>query len=163
MHIKTLIITLINQLYIKNKTISFSESCTGGILSKYITNISGSSTIFKGSIISYSNDIKNKILNINKNILTTYGAVSHKTAFLMAKHSKIILNSSFNASITGMTGPINNQNPKISTGSIFCGLAYKHQIETKKINFIQKRRQYIRKHASLFILKWIIKRIHLHA
>ena len=59
-----------------NKTITCAESCTGGLIASLITQISGSSNIFKGSIVTYSNDIKQQELNVSKDTMIKYGVVS---------------------------------------------------------------------------------------
>ena len=85
-------IQIIKKLRNKFKfTISVAESCTGGMLSKNLTSIGGSSQFFNGSIISYSNDFKNQILNVPKKTILKYGAVSHETALAMVKGLKLSL------------------------------------------------------------------------
>ena len=69
---------LINLLKEHGKTISFAESCTGGLLSEYITDVSGASSVFYGSVVSYDNSIKENVLKVSKDILNTDGAVSEK-------------------------------------------------------------------------------------
>ena len=66
----TLPSVLIKQLIKRNQTIVFAESCTGGLLSSSLTSISGSSQVFQGSIVSYSNELKNSLLNISEEKLT---------------------------------------------------------------------------------------------
>lgn len=99
--IKYLIETLSQNRY----TISTAESCTGGLIGKLITDIPGSSKVYMGSIVAYSNKIKNKILNINDDILENDGAVSEKTVRLMAINSAKILESDFSIAISGFAGP----------------------------------------------------------
>ena len=67
----------------KKLTISFAESCTGGLLSSKITSVSGSSKVFKLGLITYSNNSKIKILKVPKKIINNYGAVSKETCFQM--------------------------------------------------------------------------------
>ena len=88
-----------------NLTISTCESCTGGLLSKRITDISGSSSIFKTGFITYSNETKTKLVNVNEEILNTYGSVSEQTAIEMAKGCLKQTNSNIAVSITGVAGP----------------------------------------------------------
>ena len=76
----------IHLLLLKNKkTIAVAESCTGGLLSKLLTDLPGSSRYFKIGVVAYSNKAKEAILKIPKLTLKTHGAVSRETALLMAK------------------------------------------------------------------------------
>ncbi len=96
---------LIKELAKRNQTIVFAESCTGGLLSSSITSISGSSSVFKGSIIAYSNELKKSLLNISENQLKKSGAVSAEVAEAMAVNVKEKLNADWAISISGIAGP----------------------------------------------------------
>jgi len=96
---------LIKELAKRNETIVFAESCTGGLLSSSITSISGSSQVFQGSIISYSNELKNSLLNISEEKLTKYGAVSEEVCEAMAINVKEKLGASWSIAISGIAGP----------------------------------------------------------
>ncbi len=96
------IITKIKEILIsKGLTISCCESASGGALSDLLTSIDGSSQYFKGAIISYSNEIKEKVVKIDKNIIAQYGAVSSQVAELMAANTNKIMNTDICISITG--------------------------------------------------------------
>ena len=96
---------LIKELAKRKETIVFAESCTGGLLSSSITSISGSSQVFKGSIVSYSNELKNSLLNISKEKLTKYGAVSEEICEDMAINVKEKLGADWSIAISGIAGP----------------------------------------------------------
>ena len=96
---------LIKELLKRNESIVFAESCTGGLLSSRITSVSGSSKVFKGSIITYSNELKNLLLNVPNDLLKSYGAVSEEVAESMVIGVKNKLNSDWAISITGIAGP----------------------------------------------------------
>ena len=101
----TLPSVLIKELTKRNETIVFAESCTGGLLSSSLTSISGSSQVFKGSIISYSNELKNSLLNISEEKLTKYGAVSEEVCESMAINVKEKLGADWAIAISGIAGP----------------------------------------------------------
>jgi len=101
----TLPSVLIKELTERNQTIVFAESCTGGLLSSSLTSISGSSQVFKGSIVSYSNELKNSLLNISKEKLTKYGAVSEEICETMAINVKEKLGADWAIAISGIAGP----------------------------------------------------------
>ena len=96
---------LVKELQKRGETIVFAESCTGGLLSSLITSISGSSQVFKGSIVSYSNELKKSLLNISEDHLRKYGAVSEETAEAMAINAKEKLDADWAISISGIAGP----------------------------------------------------------
>lgn len=96
---------LVRMLRESGKTISFAESCTGGLLSKMITDIPGSSLVFKGAVVSYANEIKNTVLGVDEEILKTFGAVSKETVLEMLKGCKRVFNTDVAAAVTGIAGP----------------------------------------------------------
>ncbi|MBO8205717.1 competence/damage-inducible protein A [Prochlorococcus marinus XMU1406] len=101
----TLPSVLIKQLTERDQTVVFAESCTGGLLSSSLTSISGSSQVFKGSIVSYSNELKNSLLNISEDKLTEYGAVSEEVCEAMAINVKKKLGADWAIAISGIAGP----------------------------------------------------------
>jgi len=88
-----------------NLTLSTAESCTGGLLSKYLTDAGGSSEYFKGGIVSYSNESKIRLLRVKKSTLENRGAVSGECACEMALGAQRILNTDISISVTGIAGP----------------------------------------------------------
>lgn len=89
----------------KNLTVALAESCTGGLCAKRITDISGASDIFHCGVVSYSDEIKNKVLGVKKEHLEKYTAVSPVVAAQMALGAKRIASASFGAAVTGYAGP----------------------------------------------------------
>ncbi len=96
---------LIKELTKRKQTIVFAESCTGGLLSASLTSISGSSQVFQGSIISYSNELKHSLLDISEKKLSKYGAVSGEVCEAMAINVKEKLRADWAISISGIAGP----------------------------------------------------------
>ncbi len=96
---------LIKELTKRKQTIVFAESCTGGLLSASLTSISGSSQVFQGSIVSYSNELKHSLLDISEEKLTKYGAVSEEVCEAMAINVKKKLRADWAISISGIAGP----------------------------------------------------------
>ncbi len=118
----------------KNLIVTTAESCTGGMISSAIVHINGSSQIFKSSVIVYSNDMKNKLLNIPKDLITKNGAVSEIVAFNMAKNSLKILKSHLSIAVTGIAGPSGGSIDK-PVGLVWIGIATKEKIITNKYQF----------------------------
>ncbi|MEM7816475.1 MAG: CinA family protein [Candidatus Aenigmatarchaeota archaeon] len=143
---------LIEILKEKKMTIAVVESCSGGYTSYLLTKTKGSSKVFKGAIIAYSLEAKNKFFKIPFNFLNKTKGVSEKIALILAKKIRNIFNSDIGLSIVGFAGP--NSRRGVKVGTVFIGLAKKNYIESKKI-IIEGERNYIRKKVSLISIKLI--------
>ncbi len=119
-------------------TISTAESCTGGLISSRLTDIPGISENYYGSIISYSNKIKENILNIDDNIIQTHGAVSKQVAEHMAMNVREKLKTDIGISTTGIAGPSGGSNNK-PIGTVWIGIAFNNNVFTKKFVFNSDR------------------------
>ena len=113
---------LVAVLKAKNLTLGLAESCTGGWLSKIITDVSGASAIYNGGICSYSNEIKIKLLGVKPETLRLYGAVSEQTAKEMANGARKALNAHIGVGITGIAGPTSDDTSK-PVGLIYVAVA----------------------------------------
>lgn len=103
-------------------TLAAAESCTGGLLSHRLTNVPGSSTYFMGGIVSYSNEAKISLLNVKKDTLENYGAVSRETAIEMARGIRFILDADVGVALTGIAGP-GGGSPDKPVGLTWIGLS----------------------------------------
>lgn len=90
---------------LQGKSLATAESCTGGMIGAYLTGIPGSSAVYKGGIISYTNEIKQKLLGVPEEILTQFGAVSAPVAEAMAFGARKALHADIAISVTGLAGP----------------------------------------------------------
>jgi len=127
--------TLLNE---KKLTVATAESCTGGFIAHNLTNISGSSNYFDRGIISYSNDAKNELLNVPKELLKEHGAVSEPVAKAMAEGIRKISNSDIGLSTTGVAGPTGGTKEK-PVGLVYVGLSTKKDTIVKKFRFNEDR------------------------
>lgn len=89
----------------KGYTISCAESCTGGLLTSTLTDVPGSSAYVMGSVVSYSNDVKSRILHVAEETLAAHGAVSPETARAMAEGVRNLMQTDVGVGITGIAGP----------------------------------------------------------
>lgn len=96
---------LVDILIEKNLKIATAESCTGGLLAKNITDVSGSSSVFDMGIVSYANRIKNEFLGVSNEVLSTVGVVSPETAEAMARGIVKTADADIGVGITGIAGP----------------------------------------------------------
>ena len=127
-----------NILIKNNRTLSVAESCTGGYLSKVITDVPGSSKYFKGGVIAYHNQVKIDELNINKNIIEKYGAVSKEVASLMSENIRKKYDCDYGVSTTGIAGPDGGSKNK-PVGRVYVSIATKKGIKCKEFTFSNKR------------------------
>ena len=133
------------KLLIKKKlTVSFAESCTGGLLASSITSISGSSKVFNMGLVTYSNNAKVKLLQVPKKTITKYGAVSYETCLLMVKNLSKISKSNISISITGVAGP-NGGTKEKPVGLVYIGLKKGSKIIIRENLFKSKKRISIQK------------------
>ncbi len=96
---------LIELLKARNLTICSCESFTGGLFAALLTEIPGASAVFKGSVVSYTNDIKIRVVNVPSELIDNYGAVSEETAAAMAKNARNLMKADVCVSFTGNAGP----------------------------------------------------------
>ena len=128
----------------KKLTVSFAESCTGGLLASSITSISGSSKVFNMGLVTYSNNAKVKLLQVPKKTITKYGAVSYETCLSMVKNLSKISKSNISISITGIAGP-NGGTKEKPVGLVYIGLKKGSKIIIRKNLFKSKNRISIQK------------------
>ena len=126
----------------KRLKISFTESCTGGLLSSSITSVSGSSNVFTLGLVTYSNQAKINILKVPKRIIMKHGAVSYETCLSMVKNLNKISKTNISVSITGVAGPKGGTKQK-PVGLVYIGIKKDNKTLVKKILFKSKKRNSI--------------------
>lgn len=135
--------TVIPMLIENNLKLATAESCTGGLIGKRITNVSGASKVFDCGIISYSNEIKHRILGVSEEALRKYGAVSAEVAKQMAKGALAVSGADIAVSVTGIAGPDSDGTSK-PVGLSYIALADKDNVWVKELNTSRKDRDYNR-------------------
>ena len=146
------------QLIKKKITISVAESCTGGLLSSKLTNLSGSSKYFKLGLITYSNNAKINILKVKKSIIDKYGAVSQECCKSMVENLSKLSKSKINLSITGVAGPKGGTKNK-PVGLVFIGIKKGNKIFIIKNLFGNRKRSIIQNNTvkkCIYLLTKII-------
>lgn len=129
-----------NILLRNKKTISTAESCTGGAIASLITSVPGSSAYFEGSIISYSYDIKESLLNVKKETLDKYGAVSEETVREMLSGLLNKMNTDFGIAVSGIMGPDGGTPDKpVGTVWVAVGNSQKQVVQKLKQRFERKK------------------------
>ena len=122
---------VIDNLNKENLTLSTAESCTGGLIGHRLTQVSGSSAVYAGGVISYSNESKIDQLNVNPDNIKNFGAVSEEVAIEMAQNVRKKFNSSIGVSTTGIAGPDGGSEAK-PVGLVYVGYC------DEKLSFVQK-------------------------
>lgn len=148
---------LVNLLKTENLKIATAESCTGGMVSSYITAVSGASAVFEMGVTSYSNRIKNEVLHVSAQTLEAFGAVSEKTAQEMAYNIRKLSNADIGISVTGVAGPTSQEGHPV--GTVFIGFSDKDHTVSKLLQINSDDREQVRKAAVLLLLEYTIANI----
>ena len=115
---------IVDMMADRGLTLSAAESCTGGMVMESITSIPGSATMFEGGIVCYSNQMKEKLLNVPHDLLegeNAPGAVSHEVAQVLAEQVRMITDSDYGLSVTGVAGPGYSERKPV--GLVYIGIA----------------------------------------
>ncbi len=142
---------------LRGRTLVTAESCTGGGIGAALTAVPGSSAVYKGGVISYTNEVKREILGVSPEILDRYGAVSLQTAEAMASGVRKLLKADIAVSVTGLAGPSGDDfgNP---VGTVFIGYDSQRRSLVKEYHFSGSREQ-IRNQAIGSALELILEQI----
>ncbi|MEC8602767.1 MAG: competence/damage-inducible protein A [Bacteroidota bacterium] len=126
----------------KGSSLSLAESCTGGNIAHLITGVSGSSNYFKGSVVAYSNDIKQQVLNVDPKSIQQNGAVSKQVVEQMATGVRNSFKSDYAIATSGVAGPTGGTKQK-PVGTVWIAVAYNEGVVSKKFNFGNNRERNI--------------------
>ena len=140
----------------KGLTLACAESCTGGLISKRITDIAGCSDVFVGGCVSYANEAKIKLLGVSEDTLREWGAVSEQTAKEMAIGVRRVLGTDIGVSVTGIAGP-GGGTPEKPVGTVFLGISTRKGDQVRRLSLSSMRsRDYIRCVSASNIFDMII-------
>lgn len=148
---------LIDLLSVKNQTVAFAESCTGGLVSSLITDLSGASRIFKGSVVCYDNEVKTELLKVDPETIREHGAVSEACVREMAKGVRQLLKTDFALSLSGIAGPTGGSKEK-PVGTFALGWATSWGVGSELLYFHGERKQLKQRFAlkALFKLRELV-------
>jgi nicotinamide-nucleotide amidase len=135
--------------------IAVAESCTGGMLSQYLTSIPGSSAWFDRGFVTYSNESKIDLLDVDTKTLSNFGAVSKETASEMALGALNKSLADITLSITGIAGPGGGSSDK-PVGTVFFAIAYQNKIIFNVSKVFPGSRENIRESSCLFALNQVL-------
>lgn len=137
-------------------SVSFAESCTAGLLGAALTNFSGSSRVFKGGVIAYSNEAKINLLGVNPKTIEKFKAVSKETANEMAIGCRNAFQTDYAVSVTGVAGPEPSDDKPV--GLVYIALSTKEGTRVEELNFRGGRAR-IRRTAVLYALDMLRREI----
>lgn len=141
---------LVDILSEKGLRIASAESCTGGMVSAAITAAPGASSVFDGTVVSYSNGVKNTLLGVPQEVLDTHGAVSAQCAEAMAEGVRSLMSADIGISLTGIAGP-GGGTPEKPVGTVYLGISSKHGVLSRLLTLSGDRDE-VRKHSVLAAL-----------
>lgn len=141
----------------KGVTVATAESCTGGYIAHLITSVAGSSEYFKGSVVAYSNEVKNKVLGVDARDIEKYGAVSEQVVRQMAEGARKLLGTDYAVSTSGIAGPDGGSAEK-PVGTVWIGLATPDGTQAHKFVFSFTRERNIAK-ASVRALEMVLDEV----
>ena len=116
----------------RNIKIATAESCTGGLIAKLITDVSGASSVFECGVVSYANSVKTSLLNVSEDTLKKYGAVSEQTVCEMVTGVQKLSDADIAVAVSGIAGPTSDSTEK-PVGLIWIAVWYNGTITTKKL------------------------------
>ncbi|HRP69291.1 MAG TPA: nicotinamide-nucleotide amidohydrolase family protein [Turneriella sp.] len=128
------VVELMNLLKEKRLSLALAESCTGGLAAKQVTDIAGSSAVFKGAAVTYANETKTALVGVSRKILEEHGAVSAPCAKAMAEGASKALDADVTLSFTGIAGPTGGT-PTKPVGTVFIGIHHRTEKMTRVARF----------------------------
>ena len=117
-------------------TLACAESCTAGMVGAALTDMPGSSEVFKGGVIAYCNEVKAKLLSVPQAVLDGPGAVSRECALAMAEGAQRLLDADVAVSVTGLAGP-DGGTEEIPVGTVWFGVALRKEGDVKTAAFVR--------------------------
>lgn len=125
-------------LGLEDYTLTTAESCTGGLLASTLTDVSGSSAWFSGSVVAYSNDVKQKVLGVPEAVLVEHGAVSEAVVKAMAEGVKETIGADVSVAISGIAGPTGGT-PDKPVGTVWVAWSWPYGTKAKIYQFSGSR------------------------
>lgn len=145
---------IIETLSAEGKKVSFAESCTGGLLSYYFTSHNGASKILDGSLITYSNDLKDNWLAVEHNTLEEFGAVSTQVVEQMSEGAMNVSHADYTISISGIAGDTGGTDLK-PVGTVYIGIRTKTRNEELHFQLLGDR-NYVQHQSALYAIKMLV-------
>jgi nicotinamide-nucleotide amidase len=140
--------TIVKTMAARRLTVSAAESCTGGLVGERLTAVPGSSAVYRGGVVCYTNSVKHRLLGVPLSVLEgegAPGAVSETTALLLAEQVRELIDTDFGISVTGVAGPASSEGKPV--GLVYVGIAYRGDAAVCRELRLSGDRQSIRRQA----------------
>ena len=154
-NIETALVRLFTE---RGLTVATAESCTGGMVGQRITGVSGASAVYLGGFVTYTNDVKIRLLGVDPATIDAHTEVSPETACEMAKGAMERLGADMGLSTTGYAGPTGGTE-KDPVGTVYIGIATKDGVTAHRLYYRQKSRDYVREAAASRVMLEAIKAV----
>ena len=142
----------------RQESLSLAESCTGGLLAYWLTHLPGASGYFKGSVVSYTEDVKQEVLGLSLKFIQEKGVVNKEAAQYMAQGVRNLLKTTWSLSITGIAGPSSGTFGE-SVGQVAFCVSSSFATESYLKHIEGKNRQEIRHQSAFFALDLLISKV----
>ena len=151
---------LLRELQSRELTFAAAESCTGGFIAKRITDLSGASAVFRGGVVSYTNEVKRDVLGVGQDLLDEHGAVSAPVAQAMADGVRRITGADLAVSVTGVAGP-NQDDRGNEVGTVFLAVSTAQSCTVYSLHY-HGDRQEIRSQAASTAFSLLLQHLNEH-
>lgn len=146
---------VIEKLRERGLMLATAESCTGGLCAKRLTDVAGASQVFCGGVVSYTNDVKMRLLGVKEETLAQFGAVSGETAREMAEGVRKATGADVAVSVTGVAGPASDEMGNV-VGTVFIAFSSERETVSEKLQ-LSGDREKIRE-QSVNAMLWLVMR-----
>lgn len=146
---------VLDRLKAAGLTLATAESCTGGLIGKMLTDIPGSSAVYMGGVISYTNGVKHRLLGVREDTLRVYTAVSRQTAHEMALGAREAIGAGVGVSVTGLAGPDSDETGR-EVGLVYIAIDMPGVSYCKELHLAGDR-DMVRKQAAAAVLELILE------
>ena len=146
---------VIEKLRERGLLLAAAESCTGGLCAKRLTDVAGASQVFCGGVVSYTNDVKMRLLGVKEETLAQFGAVSGETAREMAEGARQATGADVAVSVTGVAGPSSDEMGNV-VGTVFIAFSSERETVSEKLQ-LSGDREKIRE-QSVNAMLWLVMR-----
>lgn len=143
---------VVTKLLAEGKTLATAESCTGGMIASYITSVSGCSSVFFGGCVTYTNEIKQKLLGVRAETLAAHTEISAETACEMAAGARSRLGTDLAIATTGIAGP-GGGTAEHPVGTVYIALAAEHGVHAQRLELGDIGREAVRMEATAAVLR----------
>ena len=146
---------VIEKLRERGLLLATAESCTGGLCAKRLTDVAGASQVFCGGVVSYTNDVKMRLLGVKEETLAQFGAVSGETAREMAEGARKATGADVAVSVTGVAGPSSDEMGNV-VGTVFIAFSSEKETISEKLQ-LSGDREKIREQSGN-AMRWLARR-----